>query len=132
MSFKYFHSNHHIATAAPYFRWNGLMYLLIIVKHVKSIICLGFSMTKSGSIPRYVLHFISQWRKIFESTVKGPDHTTFDFIGFQKLKRIIEIIVVFMTKFAYILINSHKILIKHIKISQNKSKYLKTLDSNFL
>ena len=36
------------------------------VKHIKSIICLSFSMTKYMSISSHVLHFIGQWRKFFE------------------------------------------------------------------
>ena len=55
----------------------------------------------------------------FESSVKHPDQTTSDFIGFEKSKRIIKIIVIFRTKFAYILKkfsqNTHK-------IDKNKSK----------
>ena len=44
-------------------------------------------------------------------SVKGPIWLTFDFIGFENLKRIIKIIVVIQMKFTHILTNSHKILI---------------------
>ena len=45
-----------------------------------------------------------------ESSVKGP---TFDFVEFEKMKRIIKIIVVIRIKFTHILTNSCKILIKY-------------------
>ena len=47
-----------------------------------------------------------------ENSVEGPTWLTFDFVGFEKMKRIIKIIVVIRIKFTHILINSHKILIK--------------------
>ena len=48
-----------------------------------------------------------------ESSVKGPTWLTFDFVGFEKMKRIIKIIVVIRIKFTHILTNSHKIHIKY-------------------
>ena len=48
-----------------------------------------------------------------ESSVKGPTWLTFDFVGFEKMKRILKIIVVIRIKFTHILTNSHKIFIKY-------------------
>ena len=50
---------------------------------------------------------------VMTSSVKDPIWLTFDFIGFEKLKRIIKIIVVIQMKFTHILTSSHKILIKY-------------------
>ena len=48
-----------------------------------------------------------------ESSVYDPTWFTFDFIGFEKMKKTIKIIVMFQIKFTHILTNSHKILIKY-------------------
>ena len=61
-------------------------------------------------------------KTVLLSSVKGPDCTTFDFIGFQKMKMILKKIMVFRIKFVHILTNTNKILIKYTKRSQNKSK----------
>ena len=57
-------------------------------------------------------------RREIINSVKGPDYSIFDFIGFEKMKRIIKIIMVFRTKFIHIHTNSHKILRKYTKMGQ--------------
>ena len=46
--------------------------------------------------------------KILISSVKGPTRLTFDFIGFEKMKGIIKIIVVIWIEFAHIFTNTRK------------------------
>ena len=48
-----------------------------------------------------------------ESSVYDPTWLTFDFIGFEKMNRIVKIIMVFRIKLTPILTNSHKILMKY-------------------